>query len=201
MTLSHTAPPAMGWNSWNAYRAHGVTEELVLRNADALIDLGLADAGYTTVVVDDGWQASNRDDRGRLRACPQRFPHGMGWLGKQLHERGLRFGMYLSPGRRTCAQYWDHYGDRTPGRIERLLARADLLAPQRAIDNATQPPASYDLGSYGRTEADLNQLIEWEVDYLKYDWCRAERGTTLESRPETFKAMSELIEKAPREIY
>src|SRR5690625_3430881 len=110
--LSKRRTPAMGWNSWNAFRCYDANETAILAQADQLINLGLAEAGYDTVVVDDCWQASTRGGDGELRACPERFPSGMAALGEEIRARGLRFGLYLAPGRRTCAQIWDAYGIR-----------------------------------------------------------------------------------------
>lgn len=203
--LSTRPTPAMGWNSWNAYRCYDINEHVILANADALIRLGLVESGYDTVVVDDGWQAPERDGAGALRACPQRFPRGMAWLGEQLHARGLKFGLYLAPGRRTCAQYWDAYGRTTRrGAASRprwpitLRARLGLLAPD--IADVSAPPASGDLGSYRSEAADLSQLLDWGVDYLKYDWCRAELGTAYTDCREAFALMGHLIENSPREM-
>ncbi len=145
--------PPMGWNSWNRFRCYDLTEDVVLQTADAMVDSGMRDAGYRYLVVDDCWQAFGRGDDGRLQAHPRRFPSGMAALGEQIHARGLKFGLYLAPGRKTCAMIYDRY-------------------PAR------------DIGSFGYEDLDATTLAEWGVDYLKYDWCRANRGGTgLEHRP------------------
>src|SRR5437867_10019263 len=41
-------PPTMGWNSWNAFGCHGLTETLVRETADAMVNGGLLAAGYDT---------------------------------------------------------------------------------------------------------------------------------------------------------
>lgn len=104
--------PTLGWNSWNVYGC-GVTEADVRTQADALIDSGLAAAGYRTVIVDDCWYSPQRTTTGDLRADPVRFPSGMATLGEYLHSRGLRFGLYASPGTQTCAQLTGTYPGRT----------------------------------------------------------------------------------------
>ncbi|TWS24752.1 glycoside hydrolase family 27 protein [Tsukamurella sputi] len=104
--------PTLGWDSWNVYGC-GVTEDDVERQANGLVTSGLAAAGYRTVVVDDCWSAPDRGADGRLRANPSTFPSGMAALGAYLHARGLRFGLYASPGDRTCAQRSGAYPGRT----------------------------------------------------------------------------------------
>lgn len=44
------ATPALGWNSWNRYRAE-LDETVVKATADALVSSGLAAKGYTVRVL------------------------------------------------------------------------------------------------------------------------------------------------------
>ena len=97
--------PPMGWNSWNAYGC-GVTENRVKAAADDLVKSGLARRGYRFVNVDDCWQGA-RDRRG-LR--PNQKFGDMKELGIYLHARGLKFGIYSSPARVTCAGYAGSFG-------------------------------------------------------------------------------------------
>lgn len=105
-------PPTRGWDSWNVYGCT-VTEAQVKRQAAALVSTGLADAGYRTVIVDDCWFAPDRAPDGRLQSNPRTFPSGMKALGDYLHARGLRFGLYESPGTQTCAQLGHAYPGHT----------------------------------------------------------------------------------------
>ncbi len=115
--------PTLGWDSWNEYGC-AVTEAGVEQQADDLVRTGLADAGFRTVIVDDCWAAPGRGTDGRLRANPATFPHGMAALGRYLHSRGLRFGLYAAPGEQTCAQRSGTYPGRTgSGGSEDLDAR------------------------------------------------------------------------------
>lgn len=94
--------PPMGWNSW--YTAHcGVTEDIVMRNAQALVDSGLAARGYRYVNVDGCWEDLKRDAHGNLRGNRETFPGGMRELGRRIHALGLRFGIYTSAGPRICS--------------------------------------------------------------------------------------------------
>ena len=94
--------PPMGWNSWNCW-ALSVSQEKVMSSAQALIDKGLADYGYCYMNVDDGWEAPKRNADGTI-AVNEKFP-SMKALGDWLHERGLKFGIYSSPGDLTCGGY------------------------------------------------------------------------------------------------
>lgn len=95
-----TTPP-MGWNSWNHFAGH-VTDADVRAAADELVSTGMKDAGYVYVNVDDTWQGT-RDASGELHPN-DRFPD-MKALGDYIHSKGLKFGIYSSPGIKTCGGY------------------------------------------------------------------------------------------------
>jgi alpha-galactosidase len=98
-TLAQTPP--MGWNSWNHF-AGKVTQQDVMDAADALVKTGMRDAGYIYVNVDDTWEG-DRDAQGVLHTNAK-FPD-MKALGDSIHARGLKFGIYSSPGPKTCGGY------------------------------------------------------------------------------------------------
>lgn len=135
--------PPMGWNSWNAVRCT-VNETIVRAAADHLVESGLAAAGYEYVVLDDCWQAYERGADGALRSHPTKFPSGIKALASYVRSKGLKFGLYGSPGTRTCAMIYDKY----PG---------------------------VGLGSKGHEQQDADTWAAWGVQYLKYDWCLADK--------------------------
>ena len=94
--------PPMGWNSWNCWGL-SVSDEKVRSSARALIDKGLIDHGWTYINIDDGWQAPRRDLDSSILPN-EKFP-GMKVLGDWLHDHGLKFGIYSSPGPRTCGGF------------------------------------------------------------------------------------------------
>jgi alpha-galactosidase len=113
MTSSEWPPsrPVMGYNTWYQFRT-GITESEVVRQAQLLVSSGLAAAGYTCVNLDDGWMAAQRTADGELTGDPAKFPRGIPWLAGQLHDLGLKFGIYTAIGTRTCQSLpasWGHY--------------------------------------------------------------------------------------------
>jgi len=92
--------PPMGWNSWNKFGCD-VSEKLIMETADAMINTGMADAGYEYVVIDDCWQV-DRDENGEIIVDKDRFPHGMKYLADYIHSKGLKFGIYSCAGTKTC---------------------------------------------------------------------------------------------------
>jgi alpha-galactosidase len=105
-TAPLAATPPMGWNSWNHFAAK-VSDADVRAAADALVATGMRDAGYIYVNVDDTWEGQ-RDASGIIHAN-SKFPD-MKALGDYIHSRGLKFGIYSSPGPKTCAGYEGSYG-------------------------------------------------------------------------------------------
>jgi alpha-galactosidase len=101
--------PPMGWNSWNFFR--GKVDAATVRGiADAMVATGMRDAGYVYVNIDDTWEAG-RDTRGRI-LTNEKFPD-MKALADYVHGKGLRLGIYSSPGPLTCAGYEGSYRHET----------------------------------------------------------------------------------------
>ena len=98
--------PPMGWNSWNCWGL-SVSDEKLKASAKAMMDMGLIDHGWTFMNIDDGWEAETRKDNGEIVAN-KKFPD-MRKLGDWLHGNGLKFGIYSSPGPKTCGGYLGSY--------------------------------------------------------------------------------------------
>jgi alpha-galactosidase len=97
--------PPMGWNSWNTFEVN-INEQLVRQTADMMVSSGMKDAGYTYIVLDDGWMAKQRDSlTGDLVPDPTKFPNGMKRLIEYVHAKGLKFGLYNCAGTKTCAGF------------------------------------------------------------------------------------------------
>ncbi|RYZ30161.1 MAG: alpha-galactosidase [Chitinophagaceae bacterium] len=109
--------PPMGWNSWYIYYSQ-VSDSVMRLSADAMIKSGMADYGYQYVNIDDGWMnkpgSKNPQENGPLRNGDGeimgngRFPDMKG-LTDYIHAKGLKAGIYSSPGPKTCAGYAGSY--------------------------------------------------------------------------------------------
>ena len=95
------ATPPMGWNSWN-YFAGKVTDKDIRDTADLLVSTGMRDAGYVYVNIDDTWEGG-RDANGKIQSN-EKFPD-MKALADYVHSKGLKLGIYSSPGAKTCARF------------------------------------------------------------------------------------------------
>ena len=99
------ATPPMGWNSWNHF-AERVTDKDIRDSADQLVSTGMRDAGYIYVNIDDTWEAG-RDAQGNI-LTNEKFPD-MKALTAYVHSKGLKIGLYSSPGPKTCGGYEGSY--------------------------------------------------------------------------------------------
>lgn len=104
-TLALTPP--LGWNSWNCY-ADKVDAQKIRLAADAMVSSGLIDHGWTYINIDDTWEGG-RDAAGNIQSNAK-FPD-MKALASYVHEKGMKIGLYSSPGPKTCGEYegsWQH---------------------------------------------------------------------------------------------
>lgn len=133
--------PLMGWASWNCFRTN-ISEDVLKKQADLLINTGLASHGYTYFNVDDGF-FGGRTEEGKLKFHEKRFPNGIRVISDYAHSKGLKAGIYTEAGDNTCGYYYDNEAEN--GRNS---------------------------GSYHHEESDLRQLlVENNFDFIKIDWC------------------------------
>ncbi|HKU19435.1 MAG TPA: glycoside hydrolase family 27 protein [Terriglobales bacterium] len=97
--------PPMGWNSWNHF-ACKVTAGNIRAAADAMASNGMKEAGYTYVNIDDCWQGK-RDAQGNIH--PNARFGDIKALADYVHSKGLKIGIYSSPGPQTCAHHEGSY--------------------------------------------------------------------------------------------
>jgi alpha-galactosidase len=97
----------MGWNSWNTFGCN-LTEALIKGVADAFVSSGMKDAGYQYVNLDDCWM-NGRDASGKIIVNTAKFPSGMAALVNYVHAKGLKIGLYSTPGTKTCTAIYSGY--------------------------------------------------------------------------------------------
>ena len=108
-TLALTPP--MGWNSW--YIHYDRVSQATMQNAaDQMVSSGMADFGYQYVNIDDCWMKKRGDvpyrDAGGAVLPNGAFPDMKG-LADYIHGKGLKAGLYTSPGPWTCGGYVGAY--------------------------------------------------------------------------------------------
>lgn len=109
--------PPMGWNHWYTHYDR-ITDKLMREAADVMVSSGMADVGYQYVSIDDCWMNAEknkdplrvgplRDERGNL--IPNKHFPDMKAMTDYIHAKGLKAGIYTSPGPRTCAGFAGSY--------------------------------------------------------------------------------------------
>ncbi|WP_017257144.1 glycoside hydrolase family 27 protein [Pedobacter arcticus] len=136
--------PIMGWSSWNNYRIH-INEDIIKRQADAMISSGMYKAGYRFVNIDDGF-FGGRDSTGKIFADSTKFPSGMKYLADYIHNKNLKAGIYTDAGKNTCGSIYDH--------------------DKNGINVGIYGHIEEDCKLYFK---------EWGYDFLKVDWCGGEK--------------------------
>jgi alpha-galactosidase len=99
--------PPLGFNSWNCF-AGAVDDAKIRAAADAMVSSGLINHGWTYINIDDCWE-DGRDGNGMIKSN-EKFPD-MKALADYVHSKGLKIGLYSSPGPKTCAGFeasWQH---------------------------------------------------------------------------------------------
>ena len=142
-------PPVMGWSSWNTYRVH-ISDSLIMKQADAMVENGLKEIGFHYINIDDGF-FGYRDEKGKMHVHPQRFPNGMKVVADYIHSRGLKAGIYSDAGSNTCGSFWD-----------------------KDVNGI-----GAGLYGHERQDADL-YFNDWGFDFIKLDYCGAGQELNLE---------------------
>lgn len=109
-TLSAQNGPTMGWSSWNTYGVD-INENLIKRQADAMVSKGLKDVGFDHINIDDGYFGGRDKTDGHLLIHKTRFPNGLKPIVEYIHSKGLKAGIYSDAGRNTCGSMFN--GDAT----------------------------------------------------------------------------------------
>lgn len=165
--------PPMGWNHWYTWYQR-VSDRLIRRSADSMIQSGMADFGYQYVSIDDCWMVKPGNADPMIGGDISRGPDGsilpnkhfpdMKGLTDYIHAHGLKAGIYSSPGPLTCAGY---------------------------------------AASYQHEEADAKQFAAWGFDFLKYDWCsygKTVPGQGLERAQKPYRLMGSLLSQLDRDL-
>jgi len=140
-----TTPP-MGWNSWNHFHRN-ITDAIVRAQADAMVSSGMRDAGYIYVNIDDTWEGE-RDTQGIIHSN-EKFPD-MKALADYVHGKGLKLGIYSSPGDKTCAKFegslnHEEQDARTYAEWGIDYLKYDLCGLREPMKNAATPEAAHQM--------------------------------------------------------
>ncbi len=191
--------PVLGWSSWSFIREQPTAAKLEAQ-ASALQSSGLQKLGYTYINLDDFWyqcpgpQGPNVDTYGRWVIDASRFPsqgdtNGIQAVANYMHSRGLKFGIYVTPGisKQAVAKKAQIKGTSyTADQIaEPSVTEANYNCKGMVRIDYSKPGAQAFINSW------VDMLAAWGVDYIKID------GMSNKNVPD-IKAWSEAIRQSGR---
>ena len=159
--------PPMGWNSWNCW-GNAVSQEKVLSSAKAMVEKGLINYGWQYINIDDGWQGL-RGGKHQGVMTNSKFPD-MKALADEIHSMGLKIGIYSGPWIGTYAGHLGSYSDNADGTYDWVKEYANEHYRYVDPSKKTKHGINYHHGKYSFVKNDVQQWIDWGMDYLKYDW-------------------------------
>jgi len=176
--------PPMGWNSWNCF-AHEVSADRVKRAANAMVNSGLINHGWTYINIDDFWE-NHRDSKDQTLRGTLRDENGsrfvdMKPLAGYVHGHGLRIGLYSSPGPWTCGCCAGSFG------YEKQDAESYAKWGFYYL--------KYDWCSYGNVIDGLPENDPYKVSSLSYNG-----GSELETAQKPYILMSNLLKQQKRDV-
>jgi alpha-galactosidase len=128
--------PPTGWNSWGGQMIH-VSDAVMRKAADVFVERGLADVGFQYLGIDDCWMRLTQEMYDQRREWTVKkhaaydhiatktigpirdqagniLPNGkfpdMKAMTDYIHSKGLKAGIYSSPGVKTCQEWAGSYG-------------------------------------------------------------------------------------------
>ena len=155
--------PPMGWNPWYVY-FNRISDRRILAAADEMVASGMADVGYQYVNIDDCWMNAPglseyqtdpkrvgplRDANGNI--LPNAYFPDMKALTDYIHAKGLKAGIYTSPGPLTCSGFGGTYGHEAQDAAQFAVWGFDFL--------------KYDWCSYGNVVRDDKSLTAMQKPF------------------------------------
>jgi Alpha galactosidase A/Alpha galactosidase C-terminal beta sandwich domain/NPCBM-associated, NEW3 domain of alpha-galactosidase/Carbohydrate binding module (family 6) len=171
------ATPPLGWSSWSFIR-HSPSAKNIEATADAMVSSGLSSVGYQYVNIDDfyyvcpGSQGPTVDQYGRWLTDASKFPsgpngeNGIQVVADYVHSKGLKFGIYVTPGISKQAVALNTPIEGTPYHADDIATTASEknynCGGMVGIDYS-KPGAQAFVDSWAK------EFASWGVDYLKID--------------------------------
>jgi len=122
--------------------------------AKRMLELGLAEYGYSYINTDSGWQGEYGGEFDAIMPN-EKFPDMKG-MCQRLHDMGFKCGIYSTP-------MLNAFG----------CAMTHVPLPPGCTRGEPDPRFADERGGIGTVRCERNCALQWEAwgfDYLKYDW-------------------------------
>jgi alpha-galactosidase len=160
---------------WNSWYVweNHVTDSIMRAAAAAMVSSGMIDHGYMYVNIDDCWSVKTTSKDLSLSGEPR-------------DENGMINSNRRFPDMKSMTDY-----------IHSLGLKAGIYTSP-----GPTTCAGY-MAAYQHEEKDIQRIVEWGFDFLKYDWCSYDRIAKDRSLPELQKPyllISEILKNQKRDI-
>lgn len=183
--------PQMGWSTWNKFQGN-ISEDIIKGIADAMVESGLRDAGYTYINIDDCWHGQ-RDADGFIQVDSKKFPNGMKAVADYVHSKGLKLGIYSDAGTQTCGGMPGSLGHEYQDAIQYARWEIDYLKYDWCNTTNINPQGAYQLMSDALRAAGrpiLLSMCEWG-NSRPWKWAR-EIGHSWRTTPDIWCSFDSL---------
>ena len=187
----------MGWSSWSS-QEESINEAKVKAAADVMASK-LASAGYQYVNIDDGW-SNGFDSYGRLKPDTAKFPDGFSGTAAYVHSKGLKIGIYLTPGVNDTALAANYPIEGTTYHLKDIVTTAAGSTDKAA--GATSRKIDYTKpGAVEYVQGYANLFANWGVDFIKMDFVGPGGGGASANNQDDIQQWRAALDKTGRAIW
>ena len=172
--------------------------DYIKAQADVMADK-LKSSGFSYINLDDGW-SQGFDEHGRLQPNMRKFPDGIAALATYVHDKGLKLGIYMTPGLRVAAYTANGTVAGTEIHLQdiadpKVLGNTENKGGKACHIDFSRPGAKEYVQSY------VDMLASWGVDYIKMDFVGPGGGNAKADTREDIKQWHDAIQKNGRPIW
>jgi hypothetical protein len=157
----------MGWESWWSGHTGVATEADIKATADVMASQ-LLQYGYEYILIDDGWY-DGFDQYGRWKPDLKKFPDGWSGTAAYVHSKGLKIGIYLTPGVNDTVVAANSPIEGTSYHVKDIVTSAagntDKAAGATAHKIDFTKPGAVDF-----VQGYANLISGWGADHVKMDF-------------------------------
>ena len=151
--------------------------------AKQFVASGLINHGWTYINIDDSWQGIRGGQFNGIQPN-EKFPDMKG-LADEIHNMGLKIGIYSTPWITSYAGYCGGSSNDADGKWDKSL----------------NDKKNRNDGSHLFADNDAKQWAAWGIDYLKYDWNPRSTKTSNDKFLEQTKSMHDALVNSGRDIF
>jgi alpha-galactosidase len=188
----------MGWETWWSGHTGTATEAEVKATADVMA-AKLAPFGYQYILIDDGWY-DGFDTYGRWQPDTRKFPDGFKGIADYVHSKGLKIGIYLTPGINDTVVAANSAIEGTTYHVKDIVTSA-AGSTDKATGATTRKIDYTKPGAVEYVQGYANLFASWGVDHVKFDFVGPGGGGGNADNQDDVKQWRAALDKTGRQIW